>query len=120
MELTKYMADLPRGGRKQLALQLGISPSYLSRLTSGDRSITAERCLQIEEATGGAVTRFDLRPDLPWSQTKKAKSSSSTKLAATLNQMMRSKPSALQPVNPPVRLSSRREGKLDRPEARAS
>jgi DNA-binding transcriptional regulator YdaS (Cro superfamily) len=120
MELTKYMAELPRGGRKQLALQLGISPSYLSRLTSGDRSITAERCLQIEEATDGAVTRFDLRPDLPWSQPKKAKCFSGTKLGATLNQMMRPKPSALQSVNPPVRASSARLGKVDPPEAPAS
>ncbi|WP_229635541.1 transcriptional regulator [Pseudomonas syringae] len=104
------MAELPRGGRKQLALQLGISSSYLSRLTSGDRAITAERCLQIEEATGGAVTRFDLRPDLPWSQPKKAKGSNSTKLGATLNQTIRPQPTHQQVVHSTGHKSSGQTG----------
>lgn len=106
MELTKYMADLPRGGRKQLALRLGVSPSYLSRLASGDRAITAERCLQIEAATDGIVTRFDLRPDLSWSQARKTKSTSKPKLGAAADRIMRVKPRAPQSVNPSVHASS--------------
>lgn len=120
MKLTAYAEQLPRGGKKLLALKLGVTASYLSRLISGDRSITAERCLQIEEATGGLVTRYDLRPDLPWFQPKKAKGASNAKLGATLNQMMRPKSRELQSANPPVRVSSKCEGKLDPPEARAS
>ncbi|MGU2451391.1 transcriptional regulator [Pseudomonas aeruginosa] len=70
MDLASYVGALPRGGKKQLAASLGIPPSYLSRLISGDRAITAERALQIESATQGAVTRQVMRPDLPWSVPK--------------------------------------------------
>lgn len=70
MDLKAYAEQLPRGGKKILAIKLGLSASYLARLISGDRSITAERALQIEDATQGLVSRFDLRPDLAWSQIK--------------------------------------------------
>lgn len=66
MDLPTYMQSLPRGGKKRLAISLGVAPSYLSRLISGDRAITAERALKVEQATGGAVTRHDLRPDIDW------------------------------------------------------
>ena len=66
MDLPTYMQSLPRGGKKRLAISLGVAPSYLSRLISGDRSITAERAIKVEQVTGGAVTRFDLRPDIDW------------------------------------------------------
>lgn len=71
MNLAEYLEALPRGGKKVIALRLGVTPSYLSRLVSGDRSVTAERALQIEEATDGAVTRHELRPDLQWSAPKR-------------------------------------------------
>ncbi|WP_177342669.1 YdaS family helix-turn-helix protein [Pseudomonas sp. JY-Q] len=74
MNLAEFLDALPRGGKKVIALRLGVTPSYLSRLVSGDRSITAERALQIEEVTGGAVSRQELRPDLQWSTPKRAKS----------------------------------------------
>ncbi|WP_158491108.1 YdaS family helix-turn-helix protein [Pseudomonas monteilii] len=74
MNLTEFLDALPRGGKKVIALRLGVTPSYLSRLVSGDRSITAERALQIEEVTGGAVSRQELRPDLQWLPPKRAKS----------------------------------------------
>lgn len=66
MDLPTYMQSLPRGGKKRLAIVLGVAPSYLSRLISGDRSITAERAIKVEQATGGVVTRFELRPDIDW------------------------------------------------------
>ncbi|MDH0291419.1 helix-turn-helix domain-containing protein [Pseudomonas sp. GD04087] len=66
MDLPTYVQGLPRGGKKRLAIFLGVAPSYLSRLISGDRSITAERAIKVEQATGGAVTRFELRPDINW------------------------------------------------------
>lgn len=66
MDLPTYMQSLPRGGKKRLAIVLGVAPSYLSRLISGDRSITAERAIKVEQATGGAVTRYELRPDIDW------------------------------------------------------
>ncbi|WP_439821377.1 transcriptional regulator [Pseudomonas sp. HLG18] len=66
MDFPTYAKQLPRGGRKRLALSLGIPASYLSRLISGDRSITAERAIEIEHATGGKVTRQECLPDIQW------------------------------------------------------
>ncbi|WP_410478674.1 transcriptional regulator [Pseudomonas sp. zfem003] len=66
MDFPSYLKALPRGGKKQMAESLGIPASYLSRLLSGDRAITAERALHIERVTGGKVTRHELRPDIAW------------------------------------------------------
>ena len=66
MNFAAYIQQLPRGEKKIFASRLGVTASYLSRLISGDRAITAERALQIESASEGQVTRFDLRPDLNW------------------------------------------------------
>jgi DNA-binding transcriptional regulator YdaS (Cro superfamily) len=68
VDLPTYTKQLPRGGKKRLAMCLGIPPSYLSRLISGDRSITAERAIQIEHATDGCVTRQECLPSIQWSQ----------------------------------------------------
>lgn len=54
------------GGRIALAKSLGVSPSYVSQLIAGARPLPVERCPAIERATGGAVTRRDLRPDDWW------------------------------------------------------
>lgn len=63
MKFSTYLERLPKGGKKALAKQLEIAPSYLSRIASGERSITPSRAMDIERATAGAVTRKDLRPD---------------------------------------------------------
>jgi len=62
MDLKTYIATAPRGTASKLAAALGISPSYLSQLSSGVSPISAERCVAIERHTGRAVTRKDLRP----------------------------------------------------------
>lgn len=89
MLLKTYVEELPRGGRKKLAIQLGISSSYLARLLSGDRSITAERALQIESATQGDVTRYELRPDLQWGITKRCRPATMAIPSPTLNANVR-------------------------------
>lgn len=38
--------------------------ALISQWESGQVVITAERCLQVEEVTGGEVSRSDLRPEL--------------------------------------------------------
>ncbi|MEQ4896299.1 YdaS family helix-turn-helix protein [Proteus terrae] len=63
MELKKYIDSLEWGGAKELADQLGISKSFLSQMASGVSAISPKRCVEIEIATNGAVTRRDLRPD---------------------------------------------------------
>jgi DNA-binding transcriptional regulator YdaS (Cro superfamily) len=52
------------GGQSALAEALGVTPSAVNQWVKGNRPIPAERCIPIEVATGGKVTRYDLRPDV--------------------------------------------------------
>lgn len=52
------------GGRSALADRLGVHRSLLSQWLTGHRPVAAKHCIAIEEATGGAVTRYQLRPDV--------------------------------------------------------
>lgn len=106
MLLKTYVEELPRGGRKKLAIQLGVSSSYLSRLLSGDRSITAERALQIESVTQGSVTRYELRPDLQWGITKRGKLAALVSPSPTLNETVRPNPAGYQSTDGAGVLSS--------------
>jgi DNA-binding transcriptional regulator YdaS (Cro superfamily) len=63
MTLNEYVSH-ERGLQRQIALTLGISPVLISQWSSGSRQVPAERCLAIEKATSGKVTRYDLRPDI--------------------------------------------------------
>ena len=49
------------GGRAMLAHKLGVRASALGNWK--DRGAPVERCVSIERATAGAVTRKDLRPE---------------------------------------------------------
>ena len=61
--LRKFIAK-PGMGQKEAAKLFGVSQGLVSHWLAGRRRITAERAKQIEQATAGAVTRADLRPDL--------------------------------------------------------
>jgi DNA-binding transcriptional regulator YdaS (Cro superfamily) len=52
--------------RSQVAVAraVGVSPQAVSEILRRGRRVPAEWCLALETATGGAVTRHDLRPDL--------------------------------------------------------
>lgn len=63
MNLKDYLSNTERGGATSLARALGVSISYLSQMAAGTSSISPARCVAIEQATAGAVTRKDLRPD---------------------------------------------------------
>ena len=52
------------GSQAQLAREIGASPAMIHQWMHGIRPISAERCIDIERATGGAVTCEELRPDL--------------------------------------------------------
>lgn len=54
------------GSQAELARLLGVTPSAVSQWRLGVCQVPAERCLAIEQATGGAVRCEDLRPDIPW------------------------------------------------------
>lgn len=47
-----------------LAKAIGVSRQIVSHWRTGRCRVPAERCRAIEKATGGAVTRHDLRPDI--------------------------------------------------------
>ncbi|AKP34690.1 MULTISPECIES: transcriptional regulator [Yersinia] len=63
MELKEYIDRLERGGAKKLASEINVSSSYLSQMSSGQSPISPARCVEIEVATGGVVSRQDLRPN---------------------------------------------------------
>lgn len=52
------------GGQSALARQLSISQGLVWQWLNGKQAVTAERCVAIESATEGAITRHDLRPDV--------------------------------------------------------
>ena len=53
------------GGNVALAAVIGgCHPSFVSQLVTGRRKTPVEACRQIEAATKGVVTRYDLRPDV--------------------------------------------------------
>ena len=51
------------GGPSALARALGIKPPTVSEWRVGARPVPIERCVAIEQATGGEVRRWDLRPE---------------------------------------------------------
>lgn len=63
MQLKQYIDELERGEAKKLAERLFVSSSYLSQMASGRCSVSPARCVEIEAATDGKVSRRDLRPD---------------------------------------------------------
>jgi DNA-binding transcriptional regulator YdaS (Cro superfamily) len=64
MDLRSYLDSLPRGGVAEFAKKLGIERVYLSQLASTpDRQPSPQLCVSIEQATGGQVTRIELRND---------------------------------------------------------
>jgi DNA-binding transcriptional regulator YdaS (Cro superfamily) len=60
--LLQKACDLT-GSQAALARILRVTPAYIHQLVKGSRPIPPEKCVAIERATGGAVTRRDLRPD---------------------------------------------------------
>ncbi len=63
MNLKTYLAE-----HKQvdLARKLGVTQGAVHQWAVGLSRPSAERCIQIEKATAGAVRCEDLRPDVDW------------------------------------------------------
>lgn len=62
MTLSEYI-KAKRGNASALAKTLDISLSSLSQIAHNSEGTSPARCVAIEQATGGAVTRKDLRSD---------------------------------------------------------
>lgn len=56
------------GRQVNLARAVGVTPGFANQWVHGLRPIPAHQCIPIEEACGGVVTRYDLRPDVFGSQ----------------------------------------------------
>lgn len=54
------------GGAAKLAQALCVSRPTIHQWSKGIRRVPAERCLEIERVTQGAVRCEDLRPDVEW------------------------------------------------------
>lgn len=52
------------GGQAPLARTLHVSQPVVWQWANGRRPVPAERCRDIEQATAGRVTRYQLRPDV--------------------------------------------------------
>ena len=64
MKLANYFSK--RGNQAALSRALNVPASLLSAWASGDRPVPIPRCVPIEQATDGKVTRRELRSD--WAQ----------------------------------------------------
>lgn len=62
MQLSEYTSQ-QRGAKSSLARALALPPQLIGQWAMGLRPVPVIRCLPIEKATNGAVTRKDLRPD---------------------------------------------------------
>lgn len=51
------------GGQAALARAIGVTAPAINQWLSGARPIPIERCVAIERATGGEVSRKELRPN---------------------------------------------------------
>ncbi|MGC5885710.1 transcriptional regulator [Ralstonia pseudosolanacearum] len=63
MTLINYLRSRPRGTLRWLAEVIGVNQSDVSNWATGRRPVPPIRCVAIERATEGAVTRPELRPD---------------------------------------------------------
>lgn len=61
MKLLDYVKT--RETQRNLATKLGITPVLINQWANAKRPIPPERCVEIERATDGEVTRPELRPD---------------------------------------------------------
>ncbi|MDI4633319.1 helix-turn-helix domain-containing protein [Pelomonas sp. V22] len=66
MDLRTYLEQADRGAAAALARAVGVHPVMVSQWASGLKAVPVERCMAIERATAGQVTRQDLRPDDYW------------------------------------------------------
>ena len=61
MKLLDYVKT--RATQRELATKLQITPVLINQWANAKRPIPPERCVAIERATNGEVTRPELRPD---------------------------------------------------------
>lgn len=66
MNLKDFLCLKGRGSAISLANQIGVSAFDVCMWRNGKRPVPIKYCIAIENATKGAVTRKDLRPNDYW------------------------------------------------------
>lgn len=61
MNLSDYLQTTTQAS---FAKQLGVSQGLVSQWIRGRTAITAKRAIEIEDATNGTVSRFELLPEI--------------------------------------------------------
>lgn len=61
-KFSEYVESV--GGRAVAAERLGVTVGMVGHVLNGIRSLSVEKSKLIEQQTGGAITRADLRPDI--------------------------------------------------------
>lgn len=61
MNLKEYLSE--RGRQTAIAKATGLAPAYIWQIANNIRQTPIKYCAAIEQASQGAVTRRDLRPD---------------------------------------------------------
>lgn len=65
MTLDEYIRASPRGEAARLARSLQVHPVMVSQWAANKKALAPARAPQVEQATNGAVRRWDMRP-LDW------------------------------------------------------
>lgn len=52
------------GSQGAMAKAIGVTQPLVWQWCNGKRPVAAHHCVAIENATGGRITRYDLRPDV--------------------------------------------------------
>lgn len=63
MNLTQYLAQPSAKSASEIAREVGVSPAMVYQWKRHLRPIPTEYGALLEKATGGAVSRRDIRPD---------------------------------------------------------
>lgn len=62
MNIADYLTEVPLT-QQEFAKLIGVTQGRVSHWLNGEK-VPPERCVKIEAATGGKITRNDLRPDV--------------------------------------------------------
>lgn len=63
MDIPTYLLT-KQISQAEFAKRLEVTQGFVHQIIKGKSRITAERAIQIEQVTDGAITRAELRPDL--------------------------------------------------------
>ena len=64
MNLQEYFKEEPKGSINEMAVFLGVTPTWMSLVIHGHRKPSPKLAIMIEKATQGLILRKDLRPDI--------------------------------------------------------